>query len=54
MSSLQNRKGGSDGNMSCSVVYNRLDASRIAGVVGSDRAEHMIKAEKSVHMVAVS
>ncbi|TRY72457.1 hypothetical protein TCAL_01022 [Tigriopus californicus] len=46
----QNKKGGSDGNMSCAIVYNKYDAQRLAGVVGTERAGHMMGAEKNVHM----
>ena len=46
----QNRKGGSDGNMTCTVLYGKYDALRLSPVVGTDRAKHMMKAEKNVHM----
>ncbi|XP_014674213.1 PREDICTED: digestive organ expansion factor homolog [Priapulus caudatus] len=37
-------------NISCSAIYSRYDAQRLAGIVGSGRAGHMINATKSVHM----
>ena len=49
-SSYQNRKGGSDGNMSCTVLYNKYDIQRLTSVVGSDKANFMIKSEKNTHM----
>ena len=48
--SYQNRKGGSDGNMSCTVLYNKYDIQRLASVVGSEKAKLMISSEKSTHM----
>ena len=48
--SYQNRKGGSDGNMSCTVLYNKYDIQRLAAVVGSEKAKLMISSEKSTHM----
>ena len=46
----QNRKGGSDGNMSCTVLYSKYDASRLSGVAGTAKASRMISGEKNVHM----
>ena len=46
----QNRKGGSEGNMTCTVLYSKYDIHRLAPVVGSERARHMIEAEKNIHM----
>lgn len=34
----------------CLVLFSRLEASKLAGSVGSDRARHMISGEKSVYM----
>jgi hypothetical protein len=45
-----NRKGGSDGNMTCTVLYNKYDMTRLSAVVGTERAEEMVNAEKNVHM----
>lgn len=48
---FQNKKGGSDGNMSCTVLYCKYDIQRLAPVVSTDRAATMLSADaKSVHM----
>jgi U3 small nucleolar RNA-associated protein 25 len=47
---FQNRKGGSDGNMSCTVIYNKFDVQRLAPVVTTERAHVMLQAESNVHM----
>ena len=47
---FQNKKAGSDGNMTCTVVYCKYDVHRLAPVVGSDRAKTMLTSAKSVHM----
>ena len=49
-SAYQNRKGGSDGNMSCTVLYNKYDIQRLASVVGTDKAKVMTNSDKSTHM----
>lgn len=46
----QNKKGGSDGNMSCTVIYCKYDVHRLAPVVSSDRAQTMVSATKGIHM----
>ena len=46
----QNRKDGSDGNMSCTVLYNKYDIQRLSAVVGTDKAKLMIQSEKNTHM----
>ena len=47
----QNRKGGgSDGNMTITVLYSKYDAQRLAGALGSERAAQMVKAKKKVHV----
>lgn len=46
----QNKKGGSDGNMSCTVIYNRYDVHRLAPVVSTDRAQTMVSSAKGIHM----
>ena len=45
-----NRKGGSDGNMSCTVLYTKYDNLRLASVASASKAEYMIGAEKNVHL----
>ena len=48
---FQNRKGGgSEGNMTITVLYNKYDAQRLAGALGSERAGQIVKAEKKVHV----
>ena len=37
-------------NATCTTLYTRYDAHRLAAVVGTDRAGHMLAAEKGVHM----
>jgi len=46
----QNKKGGSDGNMSCTVLYSKYDVNRVAAAVGTERTQVMLKSDKSVHM----
>lgn len=48
--SYVNPKGGSDGNMSCTVLYNRFDVHRLSAVVGSNRAKTMLDSSKNTHM----
>ncbi len=38
-------------NLSCTVLYTKYDAHRLAAVVGTDRAAHMISSHKDVHML---
>ena len=47
---FQNKKAGSDGNMTCTVVYCKYDIHRLAPVVGTDTAQTMLTSAKSVHM----
>ena len=37
-------------NYTCTIIYSKYDAQRLAATVGTSRAGHMINAEKSVHM----
>ena len=37
-------------NLTCHVIYCRFDAQRLAPVVGTSRAAHMINSNKSTHM----
>ena len=47
----QNRKGGgSDGNMTITVLYNKYDAQRLASALGSEKAGQIVRAEKKVHV----
>jgi len=45
----QNPQGGSDSNMSCTVIYTRYDMLRLAQCVGSSTASSMLSAENQVH-----
>ena len=45
-----NRKGGSDGNMSCTVLYTKYDNLRLASVASTSKAEFMMSAEKNIHL----
>ena len=42
--------GGSEANMSVTIVYNKYDAVRLCGVVGTDRAGEMLTSHKTRHM----
>ncbi len=46
----QNRKGGSDGNMSIKVLYSEYDRLRLNGVVGNKRCEQIMASKKKAHM----
>lgn len=37
-------------NKTVTCVYSRYDAHRLSDIVGTDRASHMMKASKKVHM----
>ncbi|XP_076841849.1 U3 small nucleolar RNA-associated protein 25 homolog isoform X2 [Brachyhypopomus gauderio] len=37
-------------SLTCTVLYSRYDAHRLAGVVGGERAAHMLRSKKSVHL----
>jgi len=45
-----NRKGGSDGNMSCQVIYTKYDNQRLASVCSTTKAEFMMNSTKNVHL----
>ncbi len=47
---MQNKKGGSDGNMSVTALYCKYDVHRLAPIVGHSRAQDMLGAAKSLHM----
>jgi len=46
----QNKRGGSAANMSCTVLYTKYDASRLAGTVGTPTAQTMLSATKDKHV----
>ena len=37
-------------NQTCAVIYTKYDVNKLAGVVGTARAAHMVNTEKMVHM----
>lgn len=37
-------------NLTCTVIYNRFDGQKLAEIVGHQRAGHMVKSDKTVHM----
>ena len=37
-------------NLSCAVIYTKYDVNKLAGVVGTERAAHMVNTDKKVHM----
>ena len=47
---LQDRRPGAS-NLSATVLYTKYDAQRLAAVVGTDRAAHMVQSDKDVHML---
>jgi len=49
-SAYQNPRGGSENNMSITVVYTKYDLHRLNLCVGSGTSSNMLGAEKSVHM----
>jgi len=49
-STYQNPRGGSDTNMSITVVYTKYDLHRLNLCVGSETSSSMLTASKSVHM----
>jgi len=48
-SAFQNPRGGSDSNMSCTVLYTKYDATRVSQCVGSTTASTMLRADSAVH-----
>lgn len=46
---FQNPRGGSESNMSCTVLYTRYDTLQLAGCVGSETAGAMLAADSPVH-----
>ncbi|XP_046971418.1 U3 small nucleolar RNA-associated protein 25 homolog [Vanessa cardui] len=48
--SNQNKYGGSDCNMTVTVLYCKYDMQRAAAILGADRIARMAASEKSVHM----
>jgi len=46
----QNPRGGSENNMSITVIYTKYDLHRLSLCVGSETSSTMLSSEKSVHM----
>ncbi|XP_043468748.1 U3 small nucleolar RNA-associated protein 25 homolog [Leptopilina heterotoma] len=49
--SNQNPKGGSESNMSVTVVYCKYDILQLSSIIGTERASKMLTSEKNVHMI---
>ena len=50
---MDTRKSHSDSqinSLTCTVLYTKSNALRLAGVVGTQRCSHMISSDKHVHM----
>ena len=47
---IDSKKDESQENKTCTVIYSKYDAQRLAAVVGTERASYMVSAEKAVHM----
>ncbi|KAF4532195.1 hypothetical protein B566_EDAN002257 [Ephemera danica] len=43
--------GGTENNMSVTVLYCKYDAQRLAGILGSERASRMLESDRKVHMM---
>ncbi|XP_026314987.1 digestive organ expansion factor homolog [Hyposmocoma kahamanoa] len=48
--SNQNKYGGSEFNMTVTVIYSQYDLQRVAALVGTQRAARMGRSDKAVHM----
>lgn len=42
--------GGSESNMTVTVLYNKFDSPQLSAIVGSERASRMISSDRNVHM----
>lgn len=49
-SSYQNPRGGSENNMSITVIYSKYDAQRLSLCAGSETSSKMMSSDKTVHM----
>ncbi|KOC63275.1 Digestive organ expansion factor like protein [Habropoda laboriosa] len=47
----QNRRAGSESNMTVTVLYCKYDVMQLSAIVGTERATKMLGSEKSVHML---
>lgn len=48
--SNQNKYGGSEFNMTATVLYCKFDLQRVSAIVGADRTASMAAADKAIHM----
>nr|CAH7726218.1 unnamed protein product [Callosobruchus chinensis] len=48
---MQNRKIGSNSNMSVTVIYSKYDVHQLSAIVGTEKAAKMIQSERRVHMM---
>ncbi|XP_077286205.1 U3 small nucleolar RNA-associated protein 25 homolog [Arctopsyche grandis] len=46
----QNKYGGSESNMTVTVLYTKYDLQQLSAVVGTERTAKMVQSEKNVHM----
>lgn len=44
---------GMEDNFTSTVLYSKYDAQKLCGVVGQQRATHMINSDKNVHMFMI-
>jgi len=51
---FQNPRGGSDANMSITILHTRYDVARLNLCVGSENARNMLSSEKSIHKLSPS
>ncbi|CAK9822819.1 U3 small nucleolar RNA-associated protein 25 homolog [Anthophora retusa] len=47
----QNRRAGSESNMTVTVLYCKYDIMQLSAIVGTERANKMLSSEKSIHML---
>ncbi|KAH3858858.1 hypothetical protein DPMN_101499 [Dreissena polymorpha] len=47
---MQDSKVKAGADYSCTVLYSKFDAQRLAEIVGTERAGVMLTSQKSVHM----
>ena len=49
--SNQNPRGGSESNMSVTIVYCKFDILQLSSILGTEKASKMLTSEKNVHMI---
>lgn len=42
--------GGEESTLTCTVLYSKYDAQKLAAVVGVERAAQMLQSSKNVHL----